>query len=524
MPGRARPRPVRLAATLAGTALATLALFALSDRDGASRAVPPGAHGSARTPAPHRALPVRAVVSLALDATPQPVPRSFFGLSTEYWALPQFEQRPALLERVLALVHARTNGPLLLRIGGDSADHSFWNPQARRMPDWAFALTPAWLARTRALLSETEARVILDLNLVTASPAIAGAWARAALAGLPRGSIAGFEIGNEPDIYSQEFWRAVIAGGRLDHDQPVDLPRSLTPDGYVRDFTAYARVLARAAPGVPLIGPALANPIADRAWLSELLRRRHASLSLVSVHRYPYTACALRGSRAFPTVGRVLSVGGSIEMAAALRPLVAIAHRYGLALRLTELNSIACGGRPGVSDSFATALWATDALFALLRAGADGVNLHVRAEAVNAPFGFDPHGLVARPLLYGLIMFVRALGAGSRLAPVELRAGGATALDAWATRPARGGLNVLLVDRGPTPVRVRLAIPPHGPLHVQRLLAPGPGAQGGVTLAGQSLSRSGRWLGRSREQAVPGGPHGYVLTVGRYSAVLASRR
>jgi hypothetical protein len=31
-----------------------------------------------------------------------------------------------------------------------------------------------------------------------------------------------------------------------------------------------------------------------------------------------------------------------------------------------------------VSDTFATALWAPDALFELLRAGIDGVNVHVR--------------------------------------------------------------------------------------------------------------------------------------------------
>src|SRR6202043_2676304 len=116
---------------------------------------------------------------------------------TEYWALPTFDRQLTLFERVLALLHARVNGPLLLRVGGDSADHSFWSPHSRRLPDWAFAVTPDWLARTSALVHETGARLILDLNLVTATPAIAVEWARAAVAELPRGSIAGFEIGNE---------------------------------------------------------------------------------------------------------------------------------------------------------------------------------------------------------------------------------------------------------------------------------------------------------------------------------------
>jgi hypothetical protein len=47
--------------------------------------------------------------------------------------------------------------------------------------------------------------VILDLNLVTSTPRLAGAWAKEAEAVMPRGSIVGFEIGNEPDLYTRTF-------------------------------------------------------------------------------------------------------------------------------------------------------------------------------------------------------------------------------------------------------------------------------------------------------------------------------
>ena len=66
---------------------------------------------------------------------------------------------------------------------------------------------------------------------------------------------------------------------------------------------------------------------------------------------------------------------------------------------MTELNSVNCGGRPGVSNTFATALWAPDALFALLRAGVDGINLHVRANTINAPFALTSAGLSRRPIV-----------------------------------------------------------------------------------------------------------------------------
>ena len=142
-------------------------------------------------------------------------------------------------------------------------------------------------------------------------------------------------------------------------------------------------------------------------------------------------------------------------MASAVSGVVRVAHRAGLPLRLTEMNSVTCSGRRGVSDSFATALWAPDALFELLRAGVDGVNVHLRADAVNAAFILQRHGLRARPLLYGLIMFARMLGPGAQLVPLRLSAPGAPHLKAWAVR-TRSALHVLLIDKGTRSASVAL--------------------------------------------------------------------
>lgn len=54
-----------------------------------------------------------------------------------------------------------------------------------------------------------------------------------------------------------------------------------------------------------------------------------------------------------------------------------------------EINSVTGLGLGGVSDTFATALWAPDALFELMRAGVPAVNLHARVFAVDDPFTFD---------------------------------------------------------------------------------------------------------------------------------------
>ncbi|MGH8860499.1 MAG: hypothetical protein ACRDVG_04565, partial [Jatrophihabitantaceae bacterium] len=354
----------------------------------------------ARRQAASRAAVPQAVLTVSPDASTTPVPGSYFGLSTEYWALPLFERDMPVFERVLSLLHVPGDGPLVLRIGGDSADHSFWMPKkARRVPAWAFAVTPTFLSQLRSLVKKDPVKLIVDLNLITDTPLTAATWARAAETSLPRGSIIGFEVGNEPDLYTHSYWAATISRSPL---EARALPVELTPDSYVDDFEADARVLGEGAPDVPLIGPAVAHPRVSLKWIKTLIADERPELGAVSAHLYPYSACVKHpSSPSYATVGRLLSWDAVGALAKDVAGAVRVAHDAGLKLRLTELNSVTCGGKAGVSNTFATALWAPDALFTLMRAGVDGVNLHVRAYAINAPFSLTlRRGLQPRPLLY----------------------------------------------------------------------------------------------------------------------------
>jgi hypothetical protein len=403
------------------------------------------------------------------------------------------------------------------------------------MPAWAFSLAPRWLAQARALVRGLGVRLILDLNLITDTPAAAARWARAARAALPPRSIDAFEVGNEPDVYSRADWLAItaarglegrLAGGVGGHqDSGVALPAALTARDYVRDFHAYAAALDQVAPRIMLSGPALANPVQHGRWVATLIGGARRALGMVTIHRYPYTGCpGRRRTRSYATIGRVLSPTASTGMAAALAPLVDSAHDAGLPLRVTELNSVNCGGLAGVSDAFATALWAPDALFALLRAGVDGVNLHVRAAAVNAPFALGPNGLQARPLLYGLILFARTLGPNAQLVAVRSRLSRPANLTAWAVRVRRGTLHILLIDKSRRAERASLRLPATGAAEVQRLLAPSAGARSGVTLGGRALAADGRWQGAPAGLTVPRRDDVYTVDVRGMSAALISVR
>ena len=513
-----RRRAVVWFATVALVALLAGGCGTAEDDAGRAHSGPPGPAALDDPPPPS---PPQVTVTVMRRAPLLAVPPSYFGISTEYWAIPLFARRLALFERTLRILHAPGAGPFILRIGGDSTDHSLFDADIGRGPRGIFELDPHWFHVVGALVASISGRVILDLNLVTDLPRMAGQWAEAAIDELPRGSLAGFEIGNEPDLYSHRYWSTVF--GKVATIARV-LPMQLTPQRYVGIYGTYARVLSSLAPHTPLLGPAVAFPVINARWVSALLEGRHPGLRTVSAHIYPYSNCAKPGSGSYPTIARLLSENATAGVAARLGPAIRLAHGEGLPFRLTELNSVTCGGTPGVSDTFATALWAPDALFELMHAGVDGVNVHLRAYAVNAAFGLNRHGLVAHPLLYGLILFTRMLGPDARLVAVGLHAHPGVHLKAWAVREAGGILHVLLINKGSATATVALRLPAVGPASVQRLLAPSVTARSGVTLDGQTLGRHATWRGRPSKEAVSPSVNGYVLSVPATSAALVTAR
>jgi hypothetical protein len=464
--------------------------------------------------APRREHLLEARLTIPRGAWTRPIPRSFFGVSTEYWSIPLFAPDSRLLLRVLALLHAQGNGPLVIRIGGDSADHSMWLPSARSVPHWMFRLTPAWLRLTADLLRRADARLIEDLNLVTGSPSEAAALVSATKRALPRGTILGLEIGNEPDIYSRSYWLATTASsGYL-------LPSAITASTYSQAYDLYAGALTRGTPRVALLGPALARPNADRYWIATLLAAPHPGLGIVTAHYYAFSGCAAPGRPSSPTVARLLDQPLSMRMVQAMAPTIALVHRAGLRFRLSELNSVNCGGRRGVSNTFADALWAPNVLFELLREGVDGINLHIRTWTINAPFVLAGGRLVARPLLYGLILFVRAIGPDGRIIQTRLSSPASSDLAAWAVEVRGPALHVLLIDAGRRPAKIVLHLPTRGPATIERLLAPSPRSTTGVTLGGQRLGTDGGWKGSPSSVSIPPGRHGYTVRLSAASAAL----
>jgi hypothetical protein len=173
--------------------------------------------------------------------------------------------------------------------------------------------------------------------------------------------------------------------------------------------------------------------------------------------------------------------------------LVRDVRKNGVAVRVSELNSATCGGAQGVSDTFAAALWGTDLLFGMAEAGVAGVNLHTWTGAWYAPVYFSSTAgtppATVRPLLYGMLLFDRAVQNGARLLHVtQLRN---DPVKVWATRDVAGTVRVVVINkdtRHATTVSVKLARG-LGAGRLERLAAPSLDARSGVTFAGQSFER-----------------------------------
>ena len=357
------------------------------------------------------------------------LPKSFLGLSAEYDRVnlrvgaPRTQNRanPTFLE-LFRNLGAFGGGMPTLRIGGTTTDSVYVKNGPNHPAGTYFPITPHWLRLVGAFARESGSPLILGVNLGLNRTDLASRFARLMLRSMPAGSIRAFEIGNEPDLYV----RRQLYPGRMTRD------RNWSPRRYVRDLKRYLKALRAAAPRTALAGPAMVVDVpikvAYRPWapaLPGIVKAGRGRIKLMTVHRYPLQTCGAEKKKA--TIKNLLSPMSLEGHYRALARYSRLAKHNGQRLRLTETNSIACGGREGVSDVFAASLWGTDWLFALASLGADGVDFHSGSTAYT-PFRIfhgrpGVHGARVQPLYYAMLVFAEAMAHRARLLEEHLLRG-----------------------------------------------------------------------------------------------------
>ena len=426
------------------------------------------------------------VIAIGGPLPVQPIAPGFVGFSFEYWALPDYAgSDPTQVDPVFVqLIRNLSDGrPPELRIGGVTTDTTWWPIPGLAVPaGMTYNLTRRWIAVAGALAATLDARLILGINLEAGSAAVARAEARALVSGIGRARIEALELGNEPELYGAFSWGLSGTPGR--------------PAGYgFPDFESDFARIARALPDVPLAGPTVGSPnlFADLGGFLSAEPR----VAVATLHRYPLRLCFADSAQPFyPTVANLLAPSSSRSLADSVAGAVGIAHLRGLPVRIDEMNSVSCGQHyvPVVTRTFASALWALDALFEMARVGVDGVNIHNYPDATYSLFVLHrvrgQWRARVEPDYYGLEMFAQAAPPGSRLLRVSGSVGPGVAL--WATRAPDRTIRVVAINEGAASrsVAVRVAGGASGVGSLERLRAPSLLAQGGVTLGGQGYGRA----------------------------------
>ena len=443
---------------------------------GAMSAVLVAARGSAASPEP----PVSASLAVDFDHPGRTTTPDFVGLSYESSQLTSGRYLSPKSRSLLGLMHTlSSNG--VIRIGGNDSERDLWvgRNDAAPVPD-RFVITPAAIDRLTAFLRVLDWRLIYGLNLAQGTPEAAAEEA-AYVAKVVDPRLLAFQIGNEPDGFGQ--WE----GQR---------PKSYDVKAYLEEWERFFRAVRARVPDAPFAGPDVA---AETGWIPRFAERERGRIALLTAHYYadgPANSAAV-------TIERLLHSDTRLDRL--LDDLQATGRSSGLPYRVAEVNSIFGGGKPGVSATLAEALWGADIMFRLAQAGCDGINIHGGDNRVYTPIAIrDDGSYEARPLYYGMLLFVRA--SRGFLLPSRLRATGVN-LTAYAVRAYDDSLWISLINRDlARAAHVDIDTGrPFAAASVVRLTAPSIDSQTEVKLGGSTVDSYGGWTPAAEEAVRPSG-------------------
>ena len=469
------------------------------------------------------------VVSVTPTIISRPVAPGFLGISLEYNTVREYEDgAPGAANTVLArLIDNLAPGQTpIVRVGGDSTDWTWWPvPGAVRPPGVTNALSTSWAAKARALAVSARARLILGINLEEDNAHLGAVEADDLVSDIGAAHVAALELGNEPMLYAGLPWYHTVTGVK-----EFGRPHGYDLADYTDEFGRYASELPR----VPLAGPSIGH-----SWIAQLggFINALAPGGTVTYHAYGINSLgdAFRGQHcgtpvtdpSHPSVSTVLAPFSSLGVTREIAPYVAMAHARGQKFRVDEMNVVTCGGEPGVSDTFASALWVLNAMFALAQTGVDGVNIHSWKGSAGRLFDFTElhrhwSGSV-QPEYYGMLMFARAAPAGAQL--LQTAQSSPSALEAWSTLAPDRSVRVLLINDSLTTPANAVVHPPRAGngATITQLLAPSAAATTGVSLNCQSFgtqTTSGSLKGPQCATTEKPSNGAYAVTVPPASAAL----
>lgn len=431
-----------------------------------------------------------ATITVNRSATLGRIGPRFMGLSIERDKLgvPLFSDTNTGFVELL-----RRLGAGQLRLGGNSVETSPWDALGSGTTFGSVA--PSDVDRLRGFLDATGWTTLYGTPFATTDAATVAAET-AVVAPILGATLDGFELANEPDLYR-------FVPGYSTFDQPLE---------WFARWQTFVDAIRVTSPDVAFAGSASAVLGSLDNWLLRFANLAEDTASILTQHYY-------RGHGLGPqTIDVLLAPDPNLVTNLPRIHNAAVAH--GMTWRLGETNTFALGGQPGVSNAFASALWAIGLWFEAGRNDAAGVNFHNSGNGPGYPAIAQLNGVVTevRPLYYGLLLLA-AVGAGP-IRPASAQPTGDT-LRVHVVEQDPATLRVVLVNVSPTDEFVATVDCGTAVLtaDAQRLTAPSLDATTGTTFAGATVGVDGSWSPLPAEPLTTAGDT-FSVTVAPASAVL----
>jgi hypothetical protein len=352
------------------------------------------------------------------------MPIDFVGLSYEVEQLsdPSFfsANNSGLIRQFKAL-----SSTGVLRLGGNTSEFGYWkptpgspepeHPQTREVTGEPkaqyYAVTVEAVRNLAKFLEATGWTCVYGIGMGTNTPTRAAEEA-AFVANTLGKRLQYLQIGNEADLFARHL-----------RD-----PKTWSAKSYLEEWLALARAIRARVPAAKFGMPDVAGSVSWLTEIADLWSSIPAPPQVTTLsHHYYFGGPATNPEVNIPNLLKPATIE-KVQNTANIA--TAAARKIGASVRMTEGNTCYRGGKPGVSDVFAAALWAADYSLLLARNGYSGVNLHggtgksvansvggsLPGDALLAANGETPEQIATRP--HPFYTPIATFGSDYRLEPV----------------------------------------------------------------------------------------------------------
>jgi hypothetical protein len=325
-------------------------------------------------------------LKVSAETTGTEVPPDFVGLSYEVQQIadPSFFSAGniGLVRQFRALAPAG-----VLRLGGNTSEFGWWkatpsspepeHPQTRVVegepkPNY-YSVGPEAVRSLAEFLEASGWSCIYGIGMGTNKPERAAEEAGFVARTLGT-KLQYFQIGNEADLFSRHL-----------RD-----PKTWSVKTYLEEWITFARAVSARVPEAKFGMPDVASNVKWLTTIAELWPSIENPPQVTTLtHHYYFGGPATNPDVNIPNLLKPATMAKVQETA---ETATTAASRMGVRVRMTEGNTCFRGGKPGLSDVFAAALWAADYSLLLASNNYSGINLHGGTGAViaNGLGGFLP--------------------------------------------------------------------------------------------------------------------------------------